>query len=52
MRSGDADPRSVATTLVMTVGTGIRGGVTGWTKLCSSTVIRPPDRSADSCISS
>jgi len=42
-------PRSVAITLVITVGTGNRGD-TGCTKLGFSTVIRPPDGAAICCI--
>jgi len=38
-------PCSVATTFVIGVGTGTRGD-TGWMKLCSSTVMRPPDVAA------
>ena len=44
-------PRSVATTLVIRVGTGIRGD-TGWMNDCNSTVIRPSDVWAYRCICS
>src|SRR5262245_10118185 len=37
-------------TLVIVVGVGIRGGVTGCTKLCCCTVMLPPEVAAKACI--
>src|SRR6266545_5735106 len=49
VRPGAEPPRSVATRLVMVVGTGIRDA-TGCTNACFSTVIRPPEVAAIACI--
>ncbi len=48
MRLASSSPFSVARTLLMGVGPGIRlfTGSGCWMKLCTSTVIRPPDAAA------